>query len=73
MAASALKSSSFVEQGESLCQAVCTKPCLDALLACKEWIAAIHAFGLRCVGLQFLAEFDVDENCTSVSALGHVG
>jgi hypothetical protein len=28
---------------------------------------------LSCVGLQFLAQLDVDENCTSVSSLGHVG
>ena len=71
--ASTLKSCSFVQQGERLRQAVCFKPCLDALLACKEWVAAIYTLGQCSVGLQFLAQLDVDENCTSVSALSHVG
>jgi len=49
------KSCAFVEQGKGLSQTVSTESCLDALVACKERVAAIRAFCLSCVGLQFLA------------------
>ena len=31
------------------------------------------SLGLRCVGLQFFAQLDVDEHSASMSALGQVG
>jgi len=71
--AGAFKPGAFLEHGKCLRQAVCVEARLDALLAGKERIAAVHAIGIGGVGLQFLAQFDVHKNCTSVLALGHVG
>ena len=51
--AGTLKPCTLVEQGKSLCQAVCVETSPDAFLASKEWIAAIHALGLLSIGLQF--------------------
>ena len=72
MTAGALESSARVDQCEGLGQAVCAEPSPHAFLTGKEWVAAVHALDLCSVGLQFLAQPDVDENSAGVSALGHV-
>lgn len=73
VAAGAFLVRAFVKQCKRLGQAVGAEPCLDALLAGEERVAAINVPGLCCERLQFLAQSLVDEHNASEPALGHVG
>ncbi len=73
MAAGSFLTCAFVDQCKCLRQAVGVEPQLDAFLASKERVAAVHARGLRCLGLQFRFEFCADKHGARIAALGHVG
>ncbi len=62
-----------LDQCKCLRQAVGVESQLDAFLAGKERVAAVHARGLRSVGLQFRFEFGAYKHSACMAALGHVG
>jgi len=72
VAAGPFQARAFVNQLKCLRQAVGVEPQLDAFLAGKEWVAAVHASGLSSIGLQFRFQFGADKHGASMAALGHV-
>lgn len=73
VAAGPFQASAIVDQCKCLGQAVGVEPQLDAFLTGKEWVVAVHAGGLRCVGLQLRFELGVDKHGARMPALGDVG
>ena len=73
VAAGTFQARSLVDQCKGLRQAVGVETQLDAFLTRKKRVAAVHARGLRSVGLQFLLQFGADKHSARVAALGHVG
>ncbi len=73
VAAGTFQARALVNQSKRLGQAVGVEPQLDAFLAGKERVVAVHARGLRCVGFQFRFEFGAHKHGARMPALGHVG
>ena len=73
MAAGPFQARALVDQCKGLRLAVGVEPQLDAFLAGKEWVTAVHTRGLRSVGLQFRFELGADKYSTRMATLGHVG
>ena len=73
MAAGTIDPRACVEQGKSLGKAVGAETVLNAFLAGKERIAAIHTARSGSVLLQFFTQPDVDEHGSWMATFGHVG
>ena len=73
VAAGSFKARTLVDQGKCLRQAVGVEPQLDTFLAREKRVVAVHARGLRSVGLQLRFEFGADKHGARMPALGHVG